>query len=90
MRGVAGNGTLRPARACQGDLHRSLRQEQRKAQTGHSHFLCPCGLYPRGRTDETGNGMTEAMPFLQIAILLSYDTRPFQSLFVRDIKIKKI
>lgn len=24
---------------CQGDLHRSHRQEQRKAQTGHPHFL---------------------------------------------------
>ncbi len=31
----------------------------------------------RGRSDETGNGMTEAMPFLQKAILLSYDSRPF-------------
>ena len=27
----------------------------------------------RGRSDETGSGMTEAMPFLQKAILLSYD-----------------
>ena len=29
------------------------------------------------RTNETGNDMTEAMPFLQKAILLSYDPLPF-------------
>ena len=77
IRGLAGYDTLRPARACQGYLHRSPRQEQRKAQTGRPHLLRPCGLCPRGRTVETGNGMTKAMPFLQKAILLSYDPRRF-------------
>ena len=35
------------------------------------------GFIPLNELDERGNGMTEAMPFLQKTILLSYDPRPF-------------
>lgn len=53
---------------------KQLRQYQNR-EKGRPHLLRPCGLCPRGRTVETGNGMTIAMPFLQKAILLSYDPR---------------
>ena len=59
-------------------LHESPGQDRRKTGPGHSQFLWPCGFCPRRRAAETGNGMTEAVPFPEKTILLSYDPAVFR------------
>ena len=59
-------------------LHESPEQDRRKTGPGHPQFLWPCGFCPRGRAAETGNGMTEAVPFPEKTILLSYDPAVFR------------
>ena len=59
-------------------LHESPGQDRRKTGPGHSQFLWPCGFCPRRRVAETGNGMTEAVPFPEKTILLSYDPAVFR------------
>lgn len=49
----------------------------------YPHFYAGNENAPPALTGEgAGNGMTEAMPFLQKTILLSYDPRPFGGGFV--------
>ena len=59
-------------------LHESPGQDRGKTGPGHPQFLWPCGLCPRGRAAETENGMTEAVPFPEKTILLSYDPAVFR------------